>query len=371
MTDRQPMYPGRINLKKVETGETALYDITMADEPTEEGDAPIKKNLLTDMTCDLLGIDRSSVVNDAFIKLALGAGNYGYQIHVQYQDGTPMKGISLSGVTAIGGGSLVTDENGDALGVSTQNNPTISASSGYIDIPSVSKKIESTGTITEVLLEFAPTEGYTISRTSTSSFTVSPYVKTVDLCAVGGGQAGQQGGGSTYSQYGGAGGAGGKVANVMGLSLPKGANISCTIGAGGTGNGGTGGTTSISIAGTVRCTAAGGTGYGGLGGTSNGNAVNGSAGNSNSVNKFNDPSLGLAGGGDGGGGAAVLYGSGGGTGYGGSGGSPYGGSGGSTGSAGSSARGYGGGGGGGSATAQSFKSGGSGMSGVAYIRLHY
>lgn len=45
MDDRQPKYPGRVKLRDVETGTEKVYDMTMADEPSVEGDPPTKKNL--------------------------------------------------------------------------------------------------------------------------------------------------------------------------------------------------------------------------------------------------------------------------------------------------------------------------------------
>ena len=47
MKDRTPTYPGRVQLVPV-AGQTNIYDMTMADEPTEEGDAPVKAKLLSD-----------------------------------------------------------------------------------------------------------------------------------------------------------------------------------------------------------------------------------------------------------------------------------------------------------------------------------
>ena len=67
MKDRESTYPGRVTLTPV-TGETNKYDLTMADEPTENGDAPTKENLLSDVTATaihtLTGITPNTV-NDA------------------------------------------------------------------------------------------------------------------------------------------------------------------------------------------------------------------------------------------------------------------------------------------------------------------
>lgn len=64
MKDRQPKYPGRVSLRDIATGETKTYDMTMADEPTVEGDAPVKKNLLEDAVAELYGGNSDTVIND-------------------------------------------------------------------------------------------------------------------------------------------------------------------------------------------------------------------------------------------------------------------------------------------------------------------
>lgn len=73
MKNRVPKYPGRIKLKDVLTGEELLYDMTRADEPTEDGTPINKETLLTDQTAAMYpGLDESSTPNDAFFFL----GNY-------------------------------------------------------------------------------------------------------------------------------------------------------------------------------------------------------------------------------------------------------------------------------------------------------
>lgn len=47
MTDRVPSFPGRVKLTPV-TGQTDIYDLTMADEPTQTGTPLNKASLLTD-----------------------------------------------------------------------------------------------------------------------------------------------------------------------------------------------------------------------------------------------------------------------------------------------------------------------------------
>ncbi|MBM6938458.1 hypothetical protein H7U37_07975 [Pseudoflavonifractor phocaeensis] len=67
MKNRVPKYPGRIKLKDVLTGEERLYDMTRADEPTEEGTPINKETLLTDQTAALYpGLTGDSTPNDAY-----------------------------------------------------------------------------------------------------------------------------------------------------------------------------------------------------------------------------------------------------------------------------------------------------------------
>lgn len=63
MQDRQPKYPGRVRLKDVESGVEKLYDLTMADDPSEEGTPPTKRFLLDDLTASSFGLGSEAVVN--------------------------------------------------------------------------------------------------------------------------------------------------------------------------------------------------------------------------------------------------------------------------------------------------------------------
>ena len=49
MQDRVSLYPGRVNLEPV-AGQTNTYDLTRADQPTQEGTPINKENLLSDAT---------------------------------------------------------------------------------------------------------------------------------------------------------------------------------------------------------------------------------------------------------------------------------------------------------------------------------
>lgn len=65
MYDRQPKYPGRVRMVPVD-GQPNVYDMTMADEPTVAGDAPVTANLLQQQVAAVFGLPASATVNDMF-----------------------------------------------------------------------------------------------------------------------------------------------------------------------------------------------------------------------------------------------------------------------------------------------------------------
>lgn len=57
-------------MRDVSTGEEKVYDLTMADEPTEAGDPPTKATLLKDTTSALYGGDSTMLPDDVFVKIS-------------------------------------------------------------------------------------------------------------------------------------------------------------------------------------------------------------------------------------------------------------------------------------------------------------
>ena len=104
MKNRVPKYPGRIKLKDVLTGEERLYNMTRADEPTEDGTPINKETLLTDQTAAMYpGLDESSTPNDAFFFL----GNYTqWRWNRRTVSWTPVKGSNTS-ITLVTEGETV------------------------------------------------------------------------------------------------------------------------------------------------------------------------------------------------------------------------------------------------------------------------
>ena len=65
MQDRVPLYPGRVTLTPV-AGQINTYDMTRADQPTQEGTPINKATLLKDATAALFGLGADALPDDAF-----------------------------------------------------------------------------------------------------------------------------------------------------------------------------------------------------------------------------------------------------------------------------------------------------------------
>lgn len=77
MKDRIPLYPGRVKLNPV-SGQANTYDLTRADQPTQEGTPLNKASLLKDATAALFGLPNTAVPDDALHLLSRfqsGLGN--------------------------------------------------------------------------------------------------------------------------------------------------------------------------------------------------------------------------------------------------------------------------------------------------------
>ena len=380
MQDRVSLYPGRVKLEPV-AGQANLYDLTRADQPTQEGDPLNKASLLKDYTCGLLGLPNTAVPDDALLALLIGVGYYGYRVKVQLADGTPVEGATVTGISAMPGSSLVTGADGIVVGRSSSASVTIGCTSPYIDQKApAAQTVTKTGTITDVTLTLESiTDMLTISSSKTAK--ISSMAKTVDIFASGGGGGG--GGGIN------AGGGGGYASNKLNVPISGDTDLKIAIGAGGNGgtesslNGGNGGETTVSLNNVTVLTASGGFGGtttaagagNGPGGTKGDNAI-GANGSPASVPVFNDSSIGIKTGGGGGGGTPSNI-------YNGShsyGGAPNGGDGGyrrweySWGSDNDmhpGGNGGIGGGGGGGCSFDGILNGGNGGPGIVYLRFHF
>ncbi len=68
MQDRESLYPGRVKLEPV-AGQANLYDLTRADQPTQEGTPLNKASLLKDATAARLGLGTSAVPDDVLARV--------------------------------------------------------------------------------------------------------------------------------------------------------------------------------------------------------------------------------------------------------------------------------------------------------------
>ena len=274
MKDRVSANPGRVKLTP-EDGSPAFYaTMERADNPIEEGTPLNKSTLLSDAACDLLEIPQTSTVNEAFLRLAVGVGKYGYTVHFQWPDGTPMVGYQVSGLTAIDGSALTTDDTGTVFGISSATRVSVQLSQNeYFDIDTVGGTLTSTGMLTEGTFKAKVRTGTFPYIDSSRSVTFSQWAPLVNICAVGGGGSGgvsrSDGSNGPVCANAASGGAGGYV-NVRKNYNPAGKTLTITIGAGGSSvsssssniyrNGNAGGTTSVTAGSVTLVSANGGNG---------------------------------------------------------------------------------------------------------------
>ena len=297
---------------KDDTGYEPLYPKTKTDV-----------NYLSSAINTLYGFTGENSLDDALAQLFLGVGKYGYAIHVEYPDGSPAEGFTITGIDHPDGSSaVVTDANGDTVGVSSESKVTVNIESPYVDFKDVTGvEITATGILTNHTVTL---QAGTVTLSESNTYTFSPIAKKADFCLVGGGGPGRKG----YDT----GGGGGYVTNVMDITLTS-SQITVNIGSGGIGNTGeyaepsAGGATSLIYNDSLNSTANGGdygkesyqphppfsTSYH-KGGAGNGSGGEGNVtisssypndypltnGHSGTIYLFNNNSLGLAGGGGGG-----------------------------------------------------------------------
>lgn len=278
----------------------------------------------------LFNYSSGALLDEALVQLYLGTGEYGYSIHVQCPDGSPVLGAVITGMDHPDGSSqIITNEEGNAIGVSLNTSVNLEIQSPYLDMQGASVQVNSEKALTEYTVILQPTGERTIS-TSVSAKT-SPYLVSFDLCGVAGGGGGGGVKNETSPSSFGPGGGGGWVKNTMGvLAIPE-KNIVIAIGAGGAagkkaasaeqGSGKDGGNTEVIYDSSLILKAEGG--KGGPWQDNNGKAQPGGVGNGNggigaidanggdgqdgeAIYKFNEESLGVPGGGGGGGGGGYI-----------------------------------------------------------------
>lgn len=222
-----------------------------------------KSQVLSDLTRELLGLESTSIPDDAFIALTIGKDSKAYRVKVTYPNGQPAVGFTVGGLTAFPALGLVTNANGMVMGSSTSTTPIITVAQKYDDVKAYSGSFTSTRMITDCNIVLSWNEA-TQKISSSTSFTlsVSPYATKFNYLLVAAG--GSAGGRSSFD-----GGGGGGRYSQRSIDINQGDKISLTIGAGSppsqSGNsytGVSGGNSSLSQNNVVKDTVLGGSGGG-------------------------------------------------------------------------------------------------------------
>ena len=82
MQDRVSLYPGRVKLEPV-AGQANLYDLTRADQPTQEGTPLNKASLLKDATAALFALSADALPDDVLAKI--GSLPFGWRLLKAYK----------------------------------------------------------------------------------------------------------------------------------------------------------------------------------------------------------------------------------------------------------------------------------------------
>ena len=144
-----------------------------------------KSQVLSDLTRELLGLESTSIPDDAFIALTVGKDSKAYRVKVTYPNGQPAVGFTVGGLTPFPALGLVTNANGMVMGSSTSTNPTITVAQKYDDVKSYSGSFTSTRMITDcnVVLEWDESSKE-IKSSTTLSFNNSSWVEKIELLIV-------------------------------------------------------------------------------------------------------------------------------------------------------------------------------------------
>lgn len=218
-----------------EAGKFLRHDYLLpADDPTDEGTALNKENLLSDSTEELLfGSAADRTIDGAFrgigaqLKL-IQANVANITVTVQTANGTPISDVLVGGIVSENGEAVYTNASGKASGLIAEGNTQISVK-GYADIQdyseilTVNKGTTLTHTITVQTVNY-------IKLTSSKSVKFSGNVETVDVALGGGGAGGAY---ATTDSWPGKGGGMGNVSVQTGISVTPNTLYPAVVGAGG------------------------------------------------------------------------------------------------------------------------------------------
>ena len=237
MQDRVSLYPGRVKLEPV-AGQANLYDLTRADQPTQEGTPLNKANLLSDATeTAMFGSAANRTVDEAFAGLAaqiklIMSNTAAITLTLKDSAGHALPGVLVQGFLTESGQAVYSGTNGVAAGYIAEGSQTIKVT-GYADIEDYTETITVTKgtTITKALT--LTTRNF-LKITSSRSVKFSGNVNTVDVSVGGGGGGGSSGGQTGSSKGSGSGGGGGYCSARTGVVPTANTAYSAVIGAGGT-----------------------------------------------------------------------------------------------------------------------------------------
>ena len=237
MQDRVSLYPGRVKLEPV-AGQANLYDLTRADQPTQEGTPLNKANLLSDATeTAMFGSAANRTVDEAFAGLAaqiklIMSNTASITLTLKDSAGHALPGVLVQGILTESGQDVYSGTNGVAAGYIAEGSQTIKVT-GYADIEDYTETINVTKgtTITKALT--LTTRNF-LKITSSRSVKFSGNVNTVDVSVGGGGGGGSSGGQTGSSKGSGSGGGGGYCSARTGVVPTANTAYSAVIGAGGT-----------------------------------------------------------------------------------------------------------------------------------------
>ncbi len=239
MQDRVSLYPGRVKLEPV-AGQANLYDLTRADQPTQEGTPLNKASLLSDATeTAMFGAAANRTVDEAFSGLAaqiklIMSNTAAITLTLKDSAGHAIPGVLVQGILTESGQAVYSSTDGVAAGYVAEGSQTIKIT-GYADIEDYTETIAVTKgtTITKALT--LTTRNF-LKITSSKSVMFSGNVNTVDVTVVGGGGGGSSSATTQYGrQCGGNGGGGGYCVLQTDVSVQDNQSYAAIIGAGGTG----------------------------------------------------------------------------------------------------------------------------------------
>lgn len=151
MKDRVPLYPGRVKMVPV-AGQENVYDMTRADQPTQQGDPLNKATLLKDATAALFGLGADAVPDDVLAYVGK------YNLH-WWRRRTPGKELYQASESAPSANYVAVGWQ-TSLSVSYSNSYSLNQSTGEISLVNPTTEILQTNSQTAKALNIINTKLY-------------------------------------------------------------------------------------------------------------------------------------------------------------------------------------------------------------------